>query len=83
MEGGGGGYVGITPVHLSGFCQDDIITQPFVTKLGMVVHHHGLECHEAITGLEFSRSRSARAHVIKNMSTKASKLEIFFFQFDD
>ena len=56
--GGGGGDVGITPVHLSGFCQDDIITQPFVTKLGMVVHHHGLECHEAITGLEFSRSRS-------------------------
>ena len=30
-----------------GECQADIFwtTEPFVTKLGVVMHHHGLECH--------------------------------------
>ena len=35
--GGGGGYTGIT-VHLSNI-------QPFVTKLGVLVHHRELECN--------------------------------------
>ena len=35
---------------VSGFCLDDIFltVHSFVTKLGMVVHHHQLECHVCV-----------------------------------
>ena len=49
LTGGGGGYTGIS-VHLS-VCPcvqtlEDVlrITQPFITKLDMAVHHYESEC---------------------------------------
>ena len=39
-------------------CLDDMNHKPFVTKLGMKVHHYELECHvKQKIGLPSSRSR--------------------------
>ena len=61
--GGGGGEWGgenccvCLCVHVFGFCSDSIfwITQPLVTKLSMMVHHH--EASDFKIGLLSSRSR--------------------------
>ena len=51
---GGGGVIWITMY----VCLDDMNHKPFVTKLGMKVHHYELECHvKKKIGVPSSRSR--------------------------
>ena len=42
-----------------------VCLQPYVTKLGIVVHHHEPECHAKKKGILSSRSRAVWAYIIK------------------
>ena len=60
-----GGFICITVfvflcIHPSRHCQENIFgtTKPFVTKFGIMVHHHEPECHGEKICLLFSRSKS-------------------------
>ena len=66
-------------VHL-----DDIFStaEPFVTKVGMVMHHHGLECHAKRFVCYFQGHGHSKGSYDQNMTVSAvpSKLLILLLQ---